>query len=423
MSLRQVLTLSSLCACAAVFLQPLHASTLCDAHAYGAHGDAHTKDTAELQKAIDACAAKGGGTVRLSGDFLSGPLILRSNIILDIEPGSTLRGSADHSDYPRITELRAAALQPLLSSEGAQNIVLSGGGTIDGQGQSWWQQARAERDHGIVGEGNPRPRLIVLNHSKHVRIENLTIENAPFWQIVPYYSDDVTIQNVKILADPHSPNTDAIDPFSSTHVVIDHVYADVGDDNIAIKSGLINSPGPDSPSADITITNCTFAHGHGLSIGSEIAGGAQRIHISHITFDGTEQGIRIKANRDRGADVSDIRVDDVNMHNVSTPILISEYYPKVLPAEGEEPQPVGRLTPHFHNIAIRNLTARGAKKAGVIVGLPESPVEDLQLDNVKIEAATGMYVAFAKVAAHGLAIKPSTGDPVIAGPAGVIKQR
>ncbi len=93
-----------------------------------------------------------------------------------------------------------------------------------------------------------------------------------FWQIVPYYSDDLTFRNIRILA-PRSPNTDAIDPFSSSNIVIDHVFSSVGDDNIAIKSGEINSPGPDAPSKNITITDCTFENGHGLSIGSEIAGG------------------------------------------------------------------------------------------------------------------------------------------------------
>ena len=74
----------------------------------------------------------------------------------------------------------------------------------------------------------------------------------------------------------------------------------MGDDNIAIKSGAINSPGPDAPSKNITITDCTFENGHGLSIGSEVAGGAQNIHAERIHFKGTDQGIRIKANRDRG---------------------------------------------------------------------------------------------------------------------------
>ena len=124
------------------------------------------------------------------------------------------------------------------------------------------------------------------------------------WQLVPYYSDDVTIRNIKILAPARSPNTDAIDPFSSSNVHIEHVYADVGDDDIAIKSGMPNSPGPDAPSRDITITDCTFLHGHGLSIGSEIAGGAQNIRAERIHFEGTDNGIRVKANRDRGSDVS-----------------------------------------------------------------------------------------------------------------------
>ena len=94
------------------------------------------------------------------------------------------------------------------------------------------------------------------------------MQNSPFWQIVPYYSDDVTIRNIRVLADPSSPNTDAIDPFSSSNIRIEHVYADVGDDNVAIKSGQANSPGPDAPSKDITISDCTFMHGHGMSIGS-----------------------------------------------------------------------------------------------------------------------------------------------------------
>ena len=82
------------------------------------------------------------------------------------------------------------------------------------------------------------------------------------WQIVAYYSDDVILRNLRILAPQHSPNTDAIDPFASSNVIIDHVFSDVGDDNAAIKSGPINSPGPDSPSRNITITDCTFLHGH-----------------------------------------------------------------------------------------------------------------------------------------------------------------
>ena len=419
-SLRSTVLLSALAASSFA-----HAATTCDARQFGAKGDGQTKDTLALQKAIDTCAAKkGGGTVKLSdGTFLSGPLELRSNIKLDIASGATLLGSPDHADYHEITDLRSPGRQPLLGSHNVTHVTITGGGTIDGNGASWWAEARGIKDHGVVGSGVFRPRLIVLNNTKHIRIEDVTVQNSPSWQIVPYYCEDVIIRNVRILADPHSPNTDAIDPFSSSNVVIDHVYADVGDDNIAIKSGLIDSPGPDAPSENITITDCTFMHGHGLSIGSEIAGGARHIVARNIHFKGTEQGLRIKANRDRGNDVSDIHFSNIDMQDVGTPILISEYYPKVMPKESEGPQPVGRLTPFFHDITIDNVTAKGSKVAGVIVGLPESPVKGVRLNDISIDAKTGMTVSYAQVLMRNVIIHVAQGESLVVAPTATVDRQ
>ena len=153
---------------------------------------------------------------------------------------------------------------------------------------------------------------------------------------------------------------------------IDHLFADVGDDNIAIKSGVAGSPGPDEPSRDITITDCTFLHGHGLSVGSEIAGGAHNIRAERIHFEGTDNGIRVKANRDRGNNVGPLFFRDIDMKDVKNALLISEYYPRILPPDSELPQPVTRLTPHFHDITIENVTATGSSSAGTIAGLPEA---------------------------------------------------
>ncbi len=257
---------------------------------------------------------------------------------------------------------------------------------------------------------------MVFDHCKHVRIEGVTIQNSPSWQVVPYYTDDTVIRNVRILAPQHSPNTDAIDPFSSANMVIDHVYADVGDDNIAIKSGIINSPGPDAPSKNITITDCEFMRGHGLSIGSEIAGGAQNIHAERIHFNGTDQGIRIKANRDRGNDVSNITFKDITMENVKTSILISEYYPKALPEGEVKAEPVQRLTPHFHNITIENVKSVNSAWAGVIVGLPEAPVKDLVMKNVDIQAKKGMQIAYANVTGTNVKVTASEGEGITVAP-------
>jgi polygalacturonase len=198
----------------------------------------------------------------------------------------------------------------------------------------------------------------------------------------------------------------------------------VGDDNIAIKSGMINSPGPDSPSADITITDCEFHHGHGLSIGSEIAGGAQRIRAERIHFVGTDQGVRIKANRDRGADVSDIVFKDITMEGVKTAILISEYYPKALPEGEVESAPVTRLTPHFHDITVENVTAKDIDWAGVVIGLPEAPVKGVTLKNINIEAKRGMTFAYSQVNTVGLTVKSADGkEPITVMPSAQVTRK
>jgi polygalacturonase len=195
--------------------------------------------------------------------------------------------------------------------------------------------------------------------------------------------------------------------------VIDHVFADVGDDDIAIKSGAIGSPGPDEPSRDITVTDCTFLHGHGLSIGSEIAGGAHNIRAERIHFKGTDNGIRVKANRDRGNDVGPLLFRDIDMKDVKNALIISEYYPKVLPPDSESPQPITRLTPHFHDITLENVTAIGSTSAGAIVGLPESPVASVVLRNVKIGAQTGMTIGFAEVTESGVEVTAAGGLAMI----------
>jgi polygalacturonase len=390
---------------------------VCDVRNYGAKGDGKTKDTAAIQKAIDDCA--GGGTVRVRvGKYVIGPIELRSDLTLDLIGGATLYGSDNAADYQRRMQMKEMWIQPLVSVTGAKNVTIHGAGTIDGNGVPWWAMVKGTKDAGLYKSSNqhPRPMLLLIDHSSHIVVEGITVMNSPFWQIVPYYSDDLVFRKLRITAPEHSPNTDAIDPFASSHIVIDHVYSSVGDDNIAIKSGVVDSPGPDSPSHDITITDCTFEHGHGLSIGSELAGGANNIHAERIHFKGTDQGIRIKSNRDRGAQVFGLSFKDITMEEVKTPILISEYYPKVAPDGPVASAPIGRLTPFFHDFTIEDVTATGATNAGYIVGLPESPVKGVVLRHIKIAAQKGMIVMYSEVSGEDVSVTASEGKPISVAP-------
>ena len=368
-------------------------------------------DTAAIQQAIDACAGK--GIVRLDGKarFVTAPLTLKSHTVLEIAPGTTLEGSSDHADYAPMNVLRQNGLTPLLYANNAEDITIRGGGTIDGRGESWWPLARSAAK---------RPHLIIFDHVKHIVMENVTVQNSPSWQIVPYYSEDVVFRNMQIFAPARAGhNTDGIDPYASRHVLIDHVLIDTGDDNVAIKSGKPGSEGPDQPSEDIRIVDCTFRHGHGLSIGSEIAGGVKNVVAERISFDGTDQAIRIKSGRDRGnADIGGFTFRDITMKNVGTAILFTMYYgaPKGENGANTPPAAVGRLTPHFHDIVLENITVESAKKAMLIDGLPESPITAVRFKNVAITAETGAVIRHAAVRFEGVEIHPAAGEPVVAGP-------
>jgi len=382
---------------------------LCDARAHGAKADGVTKDTKAIQAAIDDCANAGGGTVRLiGGTFLTGPILLKSNITLEIEKGAVLLGSPDRAEYPMVT----FAPQP-------------DGAAAGERGEREERRHRRRGHHrrqrqGLVGlyhrrEGSGRAgqRPSAAN-GRGLRPHETCADGGRdgaelgFWQIVPYYADDVTIRKIRVLA-PKSPNTDAIDPFSSSNVVIDHVFASTGDDNVAIKSGAINSPGPDAPSRNITITDCTFENGHGISIGSEIAGGVQNVRVERVSFKGTDQEF---ASSRRATAATMCRISRTGHHDGGCEDRDPDY--RVLPApcaEGEVPaEPVGRLTPKFHDISIENVTATGSGSAGTIVGLPESPVLGLTMKNVHIAAKTGMSIAYATVAMDDVVVTPVTGD-------------
>jgi len=386
--------------------------TTCDARALGAKGDGKTKDTAALQAAIDQCAKGKGGVVELTaGTYVSAPLTLLSHVHLVLDKGATLLGSTDMADYPIRTDAPWRRVS-LLHADHAEDIAITGAGTIDGSGKVWWD-AQMNRVKGT--KENQRPLLIDLTNSKQILIQGVTIQNSPQYNITAFWCDGLTVRNVTILNPGRgAPNTDGIDPVSTSHVLIEHDTIDTGDDNVAIKSGLVERGDPNVPSTDIVIRDCTFRSGHGLSIGSETAGGVRNVTVERVTFTGTRQGIRIKSARGRGNDIGNFTYRDIKMDGVETPIEITEYYTGVV--KNDPGQAVTEHTPKFHDITIENVTATGAKRAATIMGLPESPVKNLVMKNVNIAAATGMIVSYAQITQDNIVITPASGEAMVRGP-------
>jgi polygalacturonase len=383
----------------------------------GAKGDGGTLDTAVLQTALDDCGKAGGGTVLLPpGKYLSQPLTIRTKTTLTISKGATLIASTNQNDFLKVPGdwLQAKSggdFVPFLSGKDLEDVTIAGQGTIEGSGAVWWEEAEKARQK-KSGFTLPRPNLIVLTRVKNLVVRDVTIQNSPKFHLVPTECDDVLITNVTFLAPERAANTDAIDPSVSRRVTITKCLIDVGDDNVAVKSGK-RLDGREFACEDLTITDCTFKHGHGMSIGSETVGGVKNVLVKNCTFEETDNGIRIKSDRTRGGTVENFVCEDITMKDVRGAITITSYYPKI-PAT-DTAQPVTDKTPKYKNITIRNLKATSSKGAGVIVGLPESYIENVLLENVTIDAAqAGLEIRNARgVQLKNVKITAKNGEPIV----------
>ena len=392
---------------AAIFLclgLPVCAATF-NVRDFGATGDGKTFDTAAIQKALDACKAAGGTVEFPAGTYLSQPLTLHGKTTIQLDAGATLQASTNQMDFMKtpgdwLKAKSSGDFIPLIGGKDLTDITFTGSGTIDGVGAAWWPEAEKARQI-KSGYTLPRPNLIVIERSKNLRLENITLQNSPKFHFVPSDCEDVVVTNVTILAPERAANTDAIDP-SGRRMLITHCKIDVGDDNVAIKAGK-KQPGHDFQSEDITVTDCTFLHGHGMSIGSETAGGVRNVTVKNCTFANTENGIRIKSDTRRGGIVENLVCDGITMNNVNPAITFTCTYQGS--SAGDAKQPSGAQTnaapaagniPVFRNIRISNLTATCPKAAGLIAGLPESCISNVVLENVMITATKSFSISNAK---------------------------
>lgn len=398
---------------------------------FGGFSDGKNSNTAVIKKAIENLASEGGGTLFFpAGTYLTGPIVLKSNITLAIEAGATIKFSDDFAEYTPFVEMRYEGVVlksfcPMIYAYEQENITIKGEGTIDGNGKKWWYgtftiegahedaafKKELENYQEMWSKENPdftveeqsdwkrtlgkrffRPPLMQPYKCKNIKIEGVTIVNSPFWTINPEFCENVTVQGVTI-NNPDAPNTDGINPSSCKNVIISDCHITVGDDCITLKSGRdLQGRQYAAPCENITITNCVMLAGHGgVVIGSEMSGDVRRVTISNCVFDGTDRGIRIKSTRGRGGVVEDIRVSNIVMKNIPKEAITLNLFYSNMPAE-----PFSERTPVFRNIHISGLTGTEVNSACKILGIEEAPISTISFSDINIDAKTGFEINKAK---------------------------
>jgi polygalacturonase len=284
-----------------------------------------------------------------------------------------------------------------------------------------------------TSNGPARPWLIEFYQCSNVTVNGITLEDSPMWNMVLRNDSNVTVSNyhvqnfsdpaATILAPTIGTNTDGMDVVGSNNVTITNINEQVGDDDVAIKSGLPvnvvsgvpvssdpNESGlPTLPSHNIMVSNATITGGHGISIGSEASNGVYDVTIQNINASGSglSEVLRIKTGRTRGnyaTGIHDISVKNVIATGASQPILVYDYYPSSNPPvepPNDPPQAIQANTPNVYNLTISGLTATGATSQAIIAGVPEACILNVVLNNVSISTSVSQSSALSADGGNG----------------------
>jgi polygalacturonase len=414
-------------------------------------------DYRTISEAIKACAESRGGRVLVpAGTHESGPIELQSRVELHLEEGATVLFSRDFDDYPLLLtdwegEAAVRCTSPLWG-ENLRNVAVTGNGVFDGQGQAWRpvkkfkmtdaQWAELLASGGVVDEARGiwwpsqaamegeitvrklradggatrledyeavraylRPNLVKLSNCRNVLLDGPSFRNSPAWNVHLLLCENVTVRNVTIFNPWFAQNGDGIDIESCRNVLMSDSRLDVGDDGICLKSGKDDQGRQrGKPTENVTIRNCTVLHAHGgVTIGSEMSGGVRNIQVSNCIFEGTDIGLRFKTTRGRGGMVENIEISNIEMKDIGgAAISLDMHYEGRAWDESDNevkavpPAPVDEGTPQFRQIHIRNVTCIGAERALEMRGLPEMPIENITLENIRIQSNQGAFLAEAK---------------------------
>lgn len=399
-------------------MEPTFPATVYPVTKYGAKpGAKAAANQKAINKAIAACSKKGGGTVLVAGGtFETGAIRLESNVNLRIEKGAQLNFVFEPALYPvvltRWEGVDCYNISPCIYAYKANNIAITGEGTVDGGGsnETWWKWCGAPhfgwqqgtpsqresrplllkynadevdvKDRRFTAADCLRPQLVHFLECEKVLIENLTFLRSPFWVLHPTLCKSVTVRGVHVIND--GPNGDGCDPESCDGVIIEDSFFNTGDDCIAVKSGRNNDGRRwNKPTENIIIRNCRMENGHGgVVIGSEITGGCRNLFAENCEMDSPllDRVIRIKTNTCRGGLIENIYVRNINVGECKEAVLKInlDYDPKEVCCRG--------FLPIVRNINLENVKSNKSKYGVMIVALDSvSNVYDINLKNCEFK--------------------------------------
>lgn len=404
-----------------------------DIRSFGAVPGGKTSNTAAFAAAFEAASKEGGRVIVPDGIWLTGPITLRSNVELHLADNAVILFSKSKEEYPlRVTDyegIRRIRTVSQINAEHAENIAITGNGTIDGSGHLWrpvkefkmterqwkvlleqsdyvidsneggvWVPTKSIYDARFEGEVFPydcpteeealakaapcydfyRPVMVSLRYCSNVLIEGVHLHNSAAWNVHPYFCEDLTIRNVTVNNPYYAQNGDGIDVDSCNRVHIHHCTLETGDDAICLKAGKDREARKlKKPCENVLIHDCKVGQSHGgFVIGSEMSRGVHNVLVKDCTFINADVGINFKSAMGRGGVVEDIYMQDIQMVNIKKFAVtvtmayvhnLMDYFDPVV--ESDDPEDI----PEYRNICFERCICPDEEAQVVVEPLKDHP--------------------------------------------------
>ena len=371
-------------------------------------------NTATIQKTIDQLSTKGGGTIVVpNGKWLTGRIQLKDNINFHLDNEAQLVFSGEIKDFlpvvfTRVEGIEVISLGACIYANGATNIAITGNGKLIGPQKGSIRDRILTTDviDNVINPNTPvaerivdgkkqnwifPPMFISPINCKKVYIEGVSLENTAFWNIVPIYCDNVIIRGVTVNS-VETARGDGIDIESSKNVLIEYCNLSCGDDCFTMKAGR----GEDGirvnkSTENVVVRYCLALEGHGgITCGSETAGMIRNLYVHDCVFNNSGVGILFKSRRSRGGGGENLTYERIRMDLDLTAIKWD-----MLGASGSvgdladrlPARAITKLTPKYRNITIRDIIIENCTTFVKVIGIPESPVSNLTIENATVNCS------------------------------------